>query len=70
MTPENAGFVGGEFKMLSKDQKNPDKFKPSITGSPGANWFDQDTNMLWITIKGKEPIDIITTAVIQVLSLP
>ena len=66
VVPENARFVGSEYKMLSKDVNNPDKFKPSLSGNAGSNWFDHDFNMLWIVLKGKEPIDIITTAVVQV----
>lgn len=52
--------------MMSKDQSNPDKFKPPLTAHSGANWFDPDLNMLWIVIKGDVEIDIRTTAVVQV----
>ena len=66
IAPENGRFVGGKLKFLSKDKNDPNKFEPPMNGHPAANYLDSDTNMLWIVIKGREPVDIVTTAVVQV----
>ena len=57
------------IKFLTKDPADPTKFVPTTSMNPGANWFDMDTKMLYITVKGGEPIDIRTTPVIQVNTL-
>lgn len=68
VAPTNAKYEGSEFKLLPKDPKNPTKFQPSTSGYPAGNWFDVDTNMLWIVVKGGEAIDIRTMPVIQVIA--
>ena len=66
ISPTNAYFEGSDMKFLSKDDSNPTKFHPQLDSYYAANWFDLDTNLLYIVIKGSEPVDIITTPVIQV----
>ena len=65
--PTNAYKVGSELKFKAKDRTNPTKFVPSVNADPGTNWFDIDTNLIYIVVKGTEPIDIRTTPVVQVV---
>ena len=64
--PTNAYKVGSELKFKAKDRTNPTKFIPSVNADAGTNWFDIDTNLIYIVVTGTEPIDIRTTPVVQV----
>lgn len=66
IAPTNGRYQGGQFDLLPKDPNNPDRFKPSMDGYNAGNWFDSDSKLLYLVIKGDESIDIITTPVIQV----
>ena len=68
MTPNNADFSSGEFTWKAKDPSLPaDQYNPSVSsGIYGENYFDRDTQTLWMLIKGPVPIEIRTTAVIMV----
>lgn len=50
-----------------KDRENPKKYIPILNGYPGGNWFDSETNLLYVVVKGDDPVDILTTPVIQVV---
>ncbi|XP_071793632.1 fibrocystin-L-like isoform X1 [Asterias amurensis] len=68
VTPNNADFSSGEFTWKAKDPSLPaDQYNPSVSsGIYGENYFDRDTQTLWMLIKGPVPIEIRTTAVIMV----
>ena len=66
IAPTNAQYNGNDIDFLPKDENEVDKYHPSMESHPAANWFDSDTKRLWLIVKGREPIDIVTTPVIQV----
>jgi len=66
ISPNNAVYKGKNVDFLSKDQSAPGKFIPKISGHGGGNWFDLDTNLLYVVIKGNDVIDLIKAPVIQV----
>ena len=68
MTPNNADFSTGDFTWKAKDPSLPaDQYNPSVTSTVyGENYFERNTQTLWVLIKGAEPIEIRTTAVIMV----
>ena len=66
--PNNGNFSTGELIWNPKDPSKPDdQFNPSLdSGVHGENYFDRDTKTLWVLVKGPEPIEIRTTAVVMV----
>ena len=68
MTPNNADYSTGEFTWKAKDPSlPPDQYNPSVDSMVfGENYFDRDTMTQWILIRGSEPVEIRTTAVIMV----
>lgn len=49
------------------DPNAPDKYVPEISGYAAGNWFDEIKKLLYIVVKGSEPIKIVTVPIIQVL---
>ncbi|XP_038070546.1 fibrocystin-L-like isoform X1 [Patiria miniata] len=68
VTPTNADYSTGEFTWKAKDPSLPaDQYNPSVSSNVhGENYFERDTQTLWLLIKGSEPVEIRTTAVIMV----
>ena len=64
--PLNVRFNGDKVDFLSKDPENPDKYKPKLSDYDAANWFDLDASLLYILIRGTEPVDVIQAPVVQV----
>ena len=60
---------GEDFTLKRKDPNLPsDQFEPQLSSFSGANYWDRDTNLLYVIVRGSEPVDIRTTPVIQVSS--
>jgi len=51
---------------LPKDASDPTKYIPQMDGYNAANWFDDDTQLLYVVIKGSDPIELKVQPVIQV----
>ena len=69
INPTNAKLSGEEFTLKRKDPNLPnDQFEPQLSSFSGANYWDRDTNLLYVVVRGSEPVDIRTTPVIQVFS--
>jgi hypothetical protein len=67
INPTNARLSGEEFTLKRKDPNLPnDQFEPQLSSFSGANYWDRDTNLLYVVVRGSEPIDIRTSPVIQV----
>ncbi|XP_022097673.1 fibrocystin-L-like isoform X1 [Acanthaster planci] len=68
VTPTNADYSTGEFTWKAKDPSLPaDQYNPSVTSNVhGENYFERDTQTLWLLVKGPVPVEIRTTAVIMV----
>lgn len=64
--PLNTRFNGDKVDFLSKDLENPDKYKPKLSDYNAANWFDLDASLLYILIRGTDPVDVIQAPVVQV----
>nr|XP_047143668.1 fibrocystin-L-like isoform X2 [Hydra vulgaris] len=50
---------------MPKDRSNPLKYVPSITSNLGSNWFDSDTQLLWVVLRGSDYVDINMAQTIQ-----
>ena len=59
-------YRDGELEFLPKDSTNPTKFLPVFEEHSASNWFDADTNLLYVLVKGGEPIEIRVAPVVQV----
>jgi hypothetical protein len=68
VVPTNADYSTGEFTWKAKDPSEPaDQYLPKVDDTVfGKNYFDRDTMMQWVLIRGSEPVEIHTTAVIMV----
>ena len=48
-------------------QKEGDNFLPDLSkDNKGANWFDEETQLLWMVIGGGDPVDIKTSPLVVV----
>uniref|UniRef100_A0A7M5XJA2 G8 domain-containing protein n=2 Tax=Clytia hemisphaerica TaxID=252671 RepID=A0A7M5XJA2_9CNID len=65
IAPTNGEYSGSSFNLLPKNPNNPDEFKPTMSSYNGANWFDDDTQLLYVIIKGDEPVELKVQPVIQ-----
>ena len=58
---------GETFTLKRKDPALPDdQFEPQLDMFSGANYWDRDTHLLYVIVRGTQPIDIRTSPVIQV----
>nr|XP_026695327.1 fibrocystin-L-like [Ciona intestinalis] len=49
------------------DTNTPDQYKPAIdSGVNGANYIDLKTRLLYVTIRGSEPVKIVTVPMVQI----
>ena len=62
----NAFYSGKQLNFYPKDKNQPEKYMPEMYHHGGANWFDHDLQLLYVVIKGSEPIDIRMVPVVQV----
>ncbi len=63
VVPNNAYYDGGDLKYRSGEAS---QFIPKMSDSHGSNFYDRNTKKLYITIRGKRAIKIITTPVVMV----
>jgi len=54
----------GNWITQSPPEDNPQLYHPSMSGSHGDNYFDRTNQLLYITLRGSEPIDVVTTPAI------
>lgn len=66
ISPTNGEYKGSSFNLLPKDPNAPEKWKPTFDSYNGANWFDDDAQLLYVVIKGDEPIELLVQPVLQV----
>ena len=66
ISPNNAVYKGKHIEFQSKDPSAPDQFIPKLSGHAGGNWFDLDTHLLYVVVKGEEVVDLVKAPVIQV----
>jgi len=66
IAPNNGVYRNGELEFLAKDSTNPTKFWPSFGDFGASNWLDLDSNLLYVLVKGGEPIEIHVAPVVQV----
>ncbi|XP_071944841.1 fibrocystin-L-like [Antedon mediterranea] len=66
--PNNGQLYGDTFIWVPENPNGPDdQFMPTPDSNIyGENYFDRDWQILWILIRGSDPIDIITTPVVMV----
>ena len=67
VVPNNAMML--ENGNLEYQSGTVDDFRPTLSQSPGANYYDRDSKQLHILLKGDRPYEIRTTPVIQVNTL-
>ena len=65
--PTNADIQSDDFQYLPITNGEPfDYYEPSMESNSGANYFDRNRNMLYLVVRGREPLEIRTAPVIQV----
>ncbi|XP_065660201.1 fibrocystin-L isoform X2 [Hydra vulgaris] len=50
---------------MPKDRSNPLQYVPRITDNQGSNWYDTDTQLLWVVLRGSGFVDINMAQTIQ-----
>ncbi|KAK3740701.1 hypothetical protein QZH41_019065 [Actinostola sp. cb2023] len=68
MYPTNADLAAGQFKL--KDIPSgaaKDYYYPPLSSISGSNYFDDDSNTLFVIVRGPEPVDIHTSPVVQII---
>ena len=67
MYPTNAKLDHQNFSYKKKDPNLPDdQFEPTLTSNSGANYYDRESQLLYVVVKGNVAVDIRTAPVIQV----
>lgn len=60
--PENsAQDSDGNWNTLTPPSDNLQLYHPPLSGSHGENYFDRTQKLLYITLRGPDPIDVVTT---------
>lgn len=67
--PMNGVMKNGELNRLPNDPNNPERYRPTFSNEPGANWFDTQTSILYLLLKGDAEIIVKTQNVILVCKL-
>ena len=57
----------GDLSFSPYPADDPDKYLPDVSSFAAGNWFDEKKNLLYVVVKGKEPVRIVTVPIIQVL---
>ncbi|CAH1226877.1 PKHD1L1 [Branchiostoma lanceolatum] len=55
-----------EGQLILNAPTSQGQYIPAMNAASGSNYFDDDTKMLYITIRGDTPIDIVTMPVLKV----
>ena len=67
MYPTNAKLDQQNFSYKKKDPNLPeDQFEPTLTSNSGANYYDRESQLLYVVVKGNVAVDIRTAPVVQV----
>ena len=67
MYPTNAKLDQQSFSYKKKDPNLPDdQFEPALTSNSGANYYDRESQLLYVMVKGNVAVDIRTAPVVQV----
>ena len=67
MYPTNAKLDEHNFSYKKKDPNLPDdQFEPTLTSYSGANYYDRESQLLYVVVKGNVAVDIRTAPVVQV----
>ena len=67
MYPTNAKLDEQNFSYKKKDPSLPDdQFEPSLSSISGANYYERESQLLYVVVKGNIAVDIRTAPVIQV----
>ena len=67
VAPTNADNSGGKATFRDRKPSDPvDLYIPDVSGMSGANWFDMDTNLLYVVVKGDDVIDLVEAPFVQV----
>lgn len=65
--PTNAKLDQQNFSYKKKDPNLPnDQFEPTLTSNSGANYYDRESQLLYVVVKGNVAVDIRAAPVIQV----
>ncbi len=65
--PTNAKLDEQNFSYKKKDPKLPDdQFEPELSSISGANYYDRESQLLYVVVKGNVAVDIRTAPVVQV----
>jgi len=65
--PTNAKLDELNFSYKKKDPNLPDdQFEPTLTSYSGANFYDRESQLLYVVVKGNVAVDIRTAPVVQV----
>ena len=65
--PNNAVVKNGDLSFAPYPRDDPDKYLPDVSSFGAGNWFDEKKNLLYVVVKGKEPVRIVTVPIIQVI---
>ena len=66
--PKNAKIAGNSFIPERKNQNlADDQFEPQLSDISGANYFDPSKQILYVVVRGRNPVDIKTMPVIRIL---
>nr|XP_026692211.1 fibrocystin-L-like isoform X4 [Ciona intestinalis] len=63
--PLNAQTNSNGERILLKPT-TPTQYKPTNSKNTGANYFDRDSQTLFVTVKGDTPVDIYTAPVVEI----
>ena len=66
VNPNNAYYQNQKYVTMPKDPSNPLKYVPTLSDNHGSNWFDTDTHLLWVVMRGNNSLNINMAPVIQV----
>lgn len=65
--PTNAKLDQQNFSYKKKDPNLPnDQFEPTLTSNSGANYYDRESQLLYVVVKGNVAVDIRAAPVVQV----
>jgi len=64
--PTNADIKASGYTLKKKDPSLPsDQFEPALTSISGSNYFDSESRLLYVVVRGGLPVDIRTMPIIQ-----
>ncbi|XP_073714529.1 fibrocystin-L [Misgurnus anguillicaudatus] len=66
VAPTNAQWNEGHTDYTTLEPTYPGEYLPSFDSDHGSNFFDPDYNMLYILLRGSQPVQIRTSAVLFV----